>query len=112
MITDQLFNTIKCCALKEYPNELIGCVVGGRFIQLENVSSKKTEQYRLSPKDKVMLFELGDSLDALVHSHPHLNNDPSDFDIKSQKACGFPFWIIGTNGEVCTEIKEVSYDKS
>lgn len=107
MMDISLENEIRKIATDRYPNEMVGIIVGGKFIELENIANKPNEQYRLKPKDKVMLFELGNSLEALVHSHPSLNNTPSDLDLKSQASCGFPFLIIGTNGVECTGIREV-----
>lgn len=102
-----LVSQIKEHALKCFPNEMVGCVVGGMFVPLENVSSKPQDRYQLRPKDKVMLFEMGDSLEALVHSHTNNDNKPSDMDINSFNACGFDFWIIGTDGVSCTEVRSL-----
>lgn len=101
---EKLKSEIHACALERFPHEMVGCVVGGSFVELDNISSEPEKRYQLKSKDKVMLFELGDSLEALVHSHPNLDNSPSDMDIKSQKMCQFPFWIVGTDGERCTDI--------
>jgi proteasome lid subunit RPN8/RPN11 len=98
---------IERCALKRFPNEMVGCVVGGKFVELDNVSNEPENRYRLSAKDKVLIFEIGESLDALVHSHPKMDNTPSGADLKSQQMCQFPFWIIGTDGVSCTEIMVV-----
>lgn len=107
MIDEKLTNCIKGCAIERYPLEMVGCVVGGKFVELKNLSHHPEERYILSARDKLMLFELGDSLQALVHSHPHLDNTPSGVDISASKGCGFPFWIVGTDGIRCTEILEV-----
>lgn len=105
---DNLYNKICKCAIDGFPEEIVGCVVGDEFVILNNTSNSPRESYQLSAKDKVMIFELGDSLTALVHSHPSLNNAPSERDVAAQKVCGFPFWIIGTDGKACTSIREVA----
>jgi proteasome lid subunit RPN8/RPN11 len=104
----KLESAIKQCAISEYPNEMVGCVVGGDFIQLKNISTTPKERYRLLPKDKLLLFELGDSLTALVHSHPVMDNTFSETDLNAQKACRFPFWVVGTDGINTTDIREVT----
>lgn len=102
-----LISKIEEHALKCFPNEMVGCVVGGTFVPLENVSSSPRDRYQLKSKDKVMLFEMGDSLEALVHSHTNNDNQPSGMDVDSFNACGFDFWIIGTDGVSCTEVRSL-----
>ena len=99
---------IKKHALEKYPEECVGYVSNGVYHKLENVSNTPKLRYQLKPKDKLMIFNLGDKLTALVHSHPVLDNTPSEWDIEAQKSCGFPFWVIGTDGTDTTQIKEIS----
>lgn len=99
---------IKKHALEEYPKECVGYVHNDTYHRLENVSNIPTMRYQLKPKDKLMLFNLGKELVALVHSHPVLDNSPSHGDLLAQESCGFPFWIIGTDGKETTEIKEIN----
>lgn len=105
---ESLIDSIQKCAMENYPKEMVGIVTQGVFTELTNVSNNPTQQYSLSPKDKVMIFEIGDDLEALVHSHPSMNCNPSEADLVAQRGCGFPFWIIGTDGRFCTEIKVVT----
>lgn len=98
---------IKKHALEAYPNECVGYVAKGKYHRLENVSNTPTERYQLLNKDKLMLFKLGKDLQALVHSHPVMDNEPSEADLGAKEATGFTFWIIGTDGENTTEIKEI-----
>lgn len=98
---------IKQHALDEYPNECVGYVSGGVYHRLSNISPKPYKRYKLSVQDKLMLFRLGDKLTALVHSHPCMDNKPSEKDSEAQRACAFPFWIVGTNGRETTDINEV-----
>jgi proteasome lid subunit RPN8/RPN11 len=107
MISESLTKDIQDCARLRYPEEMVGCVVGGNFVELKNVAPHPCERYILSAKDKVMLFEMEDSLIALVHSHPKMDNMPSELDFLAAKTCQFPFWIVGTDGVDCTEVREV-----
>lgn len=104
---ESLVKQIEQHALRCFPNEMVGCVVGGRFVPLDNISSRPQDRYQLRPKDKLMLFEIGDSLEALVHSHTNNSNLPSGMDTESCNACGFDFWIIGTDGVTCTEVRSI-----
>ncbi|AFK66651.1 tail protein [Colwellia phage 9A] len=99
MITD-----IEVHALEAYPEECVGYVANGTYHRMVNVSNVPTKQYQLSPKDKMKLFSLGKNLTALVHSHPILDNRPSGKDLAAQKATGFAFWIIGTDGTQITKL--------
>lgn len=106
-MNDRLVQEIRDHAATYFPREMVGCVVGGRFIPLDNISNRPEDRYQLRPKDKIMLFELGDSLEALVHSHTNNSNEPSGMDLESSKECGFDFWIIGTDGINFTDIRSL-----
>lgn len=95
-------------ALEEYPKECVGYISKGAYHRLKNVSNTPTLRYQLSLRDKLLLFNLGNELTALVHSHPVLDNTPSEWDFAAQKSCGFPFWVIGTDGNETTKIKEIN----
>ena len=105
---EKLLADIKKHALQEFPKECVGYVKKGRYHRLTNVANQPTKRYQLSTADKWLIISLGDSLDALGNSHPGMDNAPSGTDTMAQKSCGFPFWIIGTDGVNTTEIKEVS----
>ena len=95
-------------ALEEFPKECVGYVYKGAYQKLVNIASKPECRYQLSLKDKLMLFNICDELTALVHSHPVMDNEPSEGDLGAQEATGFTFWIIGTDGTNTTDIKEIN----
>lgn len=95
-------------AIESFPNECVGFIVNGRYNRLQNISKSPTARYELSLDDKIFLCALG-KLEALVHSHPVLDNTPSLTDLKAQASTGFTFWIIGTDGQTTTDIKEIPY---
>ena len=99
---------IKQHAIDMFPEECVGYVHENTYHRLDNISNKPKERYQLSIKDKLMLFKLCKNLTALVHSHPTMNNNPSDADLGAQKATCFCFWIIGTDGINTTKIKEIN----
>lgn len=104
-------NEIKTHALESFPNECVGFLQGGRYHRLQNVSKSPTKRYELSLEDKIFLNRLG-SLTALVHSHPILENIPSEMDLQAQQSTGFNFLIVGTNGVETTEIGEYPYARA
>lgn len=88
-------------ALRDYPNEAIGMVVDGDYLELENVARDKLNSCEWD--DRVPL-RYGRSLNALVHSHPatpdYQNpNIPSPEDQRAQLAWGCPFGIVVCNGD-------------
>lgn len=105
-LTKKYESQIQDEAIKRWPEEMVGYVKGGSFYALKNISKDPKNRYQLSTKDT--LFILNNNVDYLVHSHPTLNNKPSNLDLKSQKANKIPYLIIGTDGESFTEIMEVS----
>lgn len=96
---------IKKHAISCWPEEMVGYLKGGVFHPLKNVSKTPKERYSLSTKDKLFVLNLG--VDYLVHSHPVLDNNPSDADLVAQRSTKIPFMIIGTDGQNCTNIREV-----
>lgn len=107
----QVANEIRSHALECFPNECVGFISGGRYHRLQNISKSPTQRYELSLDDKIFLNRLG-TLTALVHSHPILDNTPSEMDLKAQNSTGFHFLIIGTDGVECTEIGEYPYART
>lgn len=96
-------------AIESYPNECVGYISGGGYTRLVNISKRPRTRYRVSIDDKLMLFSLGDKLTALVHSHPHMDNTPSEKDIAAWNATKFNFYIIGTDGNQTTEIRRLTH---
>ena len=103
---------IKKHAIDAFPEECVGMLVGKEYTRLENISSKPTEGYSLTLKDKIMLSKIRGKLTALVHSHPHLNSKPSIKDLKAQQTTQFNFWIIGTDGQKVTRIRKINYENA
>jgi len=91
-------------ALNKWPEEMVGYIKGGSFYALKNISKDPKNRYQLSAKDT--LFILNNNIDYLVHSHPKLDNNPSQMDITSQQSINIPYLIIGTDGESFTNIRE------
>ena len=94
-------------ALESHPNECVGYISDGEYTRLENVSKHPRSHYKVSIDNKLMLFSLGERLTALVHSHPTMDNTPSEKDIAAFKATKFNFYIIGTDGVQTTEIRRL-----
>ena len=97
--------SIKQEALSKWPEEMVGYIKDGNFHALKNISKTPKRRYQISPSDTIKLLSI--DIDYLVHSHPTLDNNPSDLDLRSQKSTGIPFLIIGTDGKETTTIKEV-----
>lgn len=99
-------------ALRCFPGECVGYISGGRYYTLDNISKNPKQQYSISLVDKFFLMRLHSqgSLKALVHSHPKMDNNPSEKDSEAQMATGYNFYIIGTDGTNTTEIRRIIHE--
>lgn len=101
-------------AINAHPSECVGYILNGEYQLLENISKTPEREYKLKLEDKFFLMDLHNKglLEALVHSHPILDNDPSERDIEAHLATGYNFYIIGTDGITTTEIRRINYEES
>ena len=101
-------------AIFTHPEECVGYILDGEYHLLENISKNPKREYKLRLKDKFFLMDLHKKglLEALVHSHPVLDNNPSQRDMEAHLATGYNFYIIGTDGKTTTEIRRINYEES
>ena len=101
-------------AIYSYPDECVGYISNGEYHILDNMSNIPEVEYKLRMEDKFLLMDLHRSglLEALVHSHPTLDNKPSPKDMEAHLATGYNFFIIGTDGVTTTEIRRINYEES
>jgi proteasome lid subunit RPN8/RPN11 len=81
-------------ALKAFPNESCGAVVGGEYFPMANVHPLPQESFEVNPVELVMLIEKHGSLQAVMHSHPRGQRCPSFHDMEKQITAKIPFGII------------------
>ncbi len=115
MITEELYYEICRHAAEEFPFEAVGYVHEGSYHKLVNVSPLPEERYSLtigSKMELIKLYEMGQEF-GLVHSHPKsFSNEPSIPDLKAQKSTGYTFYILGTNGQEFTKLREINNENA
>ena len=96
-------------AVRVYPGEACGLIVDGyvenyivygTFVPLSNVSTKPSQQFKISKSD---LEKYAGRITALWHSHPDAPPAPSSHDMITQVNWGVPSIIVSTNGSNCLE---------
>lgn len=91
-------------ALDVYPHEAVGCVAGGMYLRLNNVSPE--------PARSFVVNEYPDDMRAVIHSHTAKGESaaPSAADMASQQATGIPWGIHVCNGISATPIEWLGDD--
>lgn len=99
MFSQKTIHDIKRHAIADFPKESIGLVVDGAYRPLENIAENPLDEAMIDEREAL---ELGNHLNAIVHSHPSTPdcvypNIPSVTDQRSQLAFGVPFGIVVCN---------------
>jgi len=85
-------------ALRTWPVECAGYVLGGKYIELEPVSSSKGHVEVVPP----------DEYDVFCHSHTDMAlGHLSDADMHFRELEGRPFAVVATDGTNSTEIEVI-----
>ena len=88
--TPEIEAIIKSHAMKVYPEEAVGIIENGQYVELDNLSKKPYEDVRLSDED---LIRVANS-QLFFHSHPDGIPCPSEADMIYQQQLGIPFAIV------------------
>ncbi len=86
-------------AMREYPNEAIGLIAGGRYLPQENISRAPLKSFALPAEAWVK----HGPIQGVLHSHPQGNDYPSAADMESQMATAVPWGIIVCDAERAAE---------
>lgn len=95
-LTKSLKDKITAHARQEYPNECCGLVVDGVYYPCTNIAPNPAETFEIDPADFVVLSERG-QVQAIVHSHPNGNAEPSEIDRVQMSLHGVD-WLICAYG--------------
>lgn len=91
----QVIDDAKQHALREFPKESCGLVVGERYIPCFNYAADPEKHFVIAPEDYISAGELT----AVLHSHPMGPAHPSHSDMQGQVDTNVPWGIILTDGE-------------
>lgn len=88
-------------AKEKFPHEACALILEGEeFVKCENISPTPEQHFAVSPS---VFVKYKDKIKCFMHSHPNGPDYPTEPDMKSQVACGFPWGILSTDGERCTQ---------
>lgn len=101
MISTALKHKIQQAAIKAYPNEMCGFVVGDEFYEVPNEHKNPQESFSVSEK---VWAEFERTCSVFIHSHPDWYPCPSERDMRQQTATNIVWGIVSTNGQAASEI--------
>lgn len=85
-------------ALREYPKESCGLVVGDRYVPCFNYAVEPEKHFAIASEEFVKAESQG-GVRAVLHSHPDGPLYPTAKDMQGQIDTNVPWGIIGTDGE-------------
>lgn len=91
-LTKPLKTAITAHAKAQYPAECCGLIIDGKYHPCANIATNPNDGFEIDPQDFVRLSEQGD-IQAIVHSHPNGNAEPSDVDRVQMGLHGVD-WVI------------------
>lgn len=89
-------------AIKDFPRESCGIVIGDEYFPCVNISSTPETDFEISPVEYLALKERG-VIRCILHSHPGGPYFPSKRDMQGQLDTAVPWGIIVTDGERASE---------
>lgn len=92
ILTEQTKSFILNHALDCYPAECCGLIIDDDYYPCDNVASNPTEHFEIDPKDFARAESMGE-IQAIVHSHPNGNAEPSEVDRVQMGIHGID-WVI------------------
>lgn len=91
-LTKNLQQQIITHAQDVYPNECCGLIIDEDYYPCDNVAVNPTEHFEIDPKDFARAESMG-QIQAIVHSHPNGNAEPSEIDRVQMSIHGID-WVI------------------
>lgn len=89
-------------ALKEFPRESCGIVIGDEYFPCANVSTTPETDFEISPVEYLSLKAKG-AIRCILHSHPGGPYFPSKRDMQGQLDTAVPWGILVTDGQRVSE---------
>lgn len=93
MIEPYVRRAIETHALRCYPQECCGVVVGGEYIACRNVAADPRRDFAIDAADYAGAEDHG-TIEAVIHSHPDRSARPTLTDLVACQASGVDRWII------------------
>lgn len=91
-LTEHTKRLIHAHAKSAYPNECCGLIIDGQYYPCDNVAPNPTQAFEIDPLDMLEMEDKG-QIQAIVHSHPNGNAEPSEID-RVQMGLHGVRWVI------------------
>lgn len=101
MISKKVEDQIKEYAIRSYPMEMCGFVLGDEFIPVGNTHENPEKFFRVEPHHWA---DYALECTAFIHSHPDWYPCPSERDMLNQISTCIPWGIVATDGKKATDI--------
>jgi len=98
MFSPEIIEAAKAHALREYPNESCGVILGDEYVECENISPTPKIAFAIARERELEFFSSG-LLRGLIHSHTNGVPHPGKSDMEGQIASNIPWGILNTNGQ-------------
>jgi len=96
MFNSDVLSAIVQHAEAEFPKESCGFVLNDEYVPIENVHDEPTKHFAIHPKEYINANRVS-TLQAIVHSHPNGELEPSWDDLQVQLKTNVP-WVIAPKG--------------
>ncbi|OAV34946.1 Phage tail assembly protein [Moraxella catarrhalis] len=93
-LTKTIKEAIHAHAKSAYPNECCGLIIDEDYYPCDNVAPNPTEHFEIDPQNMLEMQDIGE-IQAIVHSHPNGNAEPSEIDRVQMGVHGVPWVICG-----------------
>lgn len=93
-LTKTIKEAIHAHAKSAYPNECCGLIIDEDYYPCDNVAPNPTEHFEIDPQNMLEMQDIGE-IQAIVHSHPNGNAEPSEVDRVQMGVHGIDWVICG-----------------
>lgn len=100
MIKPSALEQFKSHAKSMHPHEACGVIVDGELVLINNVADYPEDDFRMNPT------QIPEKYDAVIHSHPSGNPEPTACDMRAQIDSGVPWAILGGEQLIWVGIRE------
>jgi proteasome lid subunit RPN8/RPN11 len=95
MFSDAVLWAMKRHAIRDYPREACGVVMGDAYYPLANIHADPEHAFECT--EQLLPLLAAGCVQALVHSHPNGPDAPTGYDVMQQQAMDVPWGIVPCN---------------
>lgn len=96
-IPQEIINKLQLLAKNNQHIELCGCIVDNRIVHIRNVSNNPNSSFIFDKKEWLSLLNSKVLVQAIWHTHPKNNPEPSSADLVSMHKLKYDYLIVTEN---------------